>query len=338
MNKFRLSIPLIAMTRSIAMLATAATALLTLHASPALADNYPSKPITLIVPASPGGTSDFSGRVIGEMLSKELGQPVLVDNRPGAGNTIGAALVAKAAPDGYTLLLIDTTLTISPSLAAHLPYDTGTAFTHIGLVATAPYALIVKAGSPYKSVKELVAYGRAHPGKLTYASGGTGTGPHLAGALLGSSAGLNMVHVPYKGAAPALTDLLGGQVDLMFAGIPTALAQAKAGTVLPLAITDAGGRSPALPSVPTVAEAGFPNYSVLAWFGVSGPKGMNPAVVAKLNAAINKIVEMPDVKQKLLLQGAISAPTSPQAFDKLFHADMARWAKVVADNHIPRAD
>jgi tripartite-type tricarboxylate transporter receptor subunit TctC len=295
---------------------------------------YPVRPITIIVPATAGGTSDFSARVVGQKLAERLGQPVLVDNRPGAGNTIGAAAVARAEPDGYTLLLIDTTIAISPALGQKLPYDTGHAFTHIGLIASAPYVLIANAKSPFKTVADIVEYSKANPGKLSYASGGVGTGPHLAGALLETSAGLQMVHVPYKGAAPAMSDLMGGQVDLMFAGIPTALAQIKAGTITAIATTDGNARSPVLPNVPKVSESGYPDYSVPAWFGLSGPANMPPEVVAKLSLALNDLLKTQDAKDKLLSQGATASPTTPQAFDTFFHQEMARWAKIVAESHI----
>ena len=296
------------------------------------AEAYPSKPITMIVPFPAGGTTDILARAIGQELFKTLGQQVIVDNRPGAGGNIGSALVAKAAPDGYTLLMGTVgTHAINASLYAKMPYDTVKDFAPITQVAAVPNILVVNPTLPVKSVKELIAYAKANPGKLNFASSGNGTSIHLSGELFKTMAGVDMTHIPYKGSAPALTDLLGGQVNLMFDNMPSALPHVKAGKLRALAVTS-GKRSPAAPDLPTIEEAGVPGYEASSWFGVLAPAGTPPDIVNKLNAEIVRILKTPEMKERLSSQGAEPVGSSPGEFAAHIKAEMAKWAKVVKES------
>ena len=298
----------------------------------AQAPSYPSKPIRLVVPFPPGGTTDILAREVAQKLTDAWGQSVVVDNRPGAGGNIGAELVAKAAPDGYTLLMGTVgTHAINSSLYAKLPYDHVKDFAPVILVADVPNVLVVNPALPVNSVAELIAYAKSNPGKLNFASSGNGTSIHLSGELLKTMAGVQMVHVPYKGSAPALTDLVGGQVQLMFDNLPSSLPQIKAGKLRAIAVTSAT-RAAALPDVPTVAEAGLPGFEATSWFGVLAPAGTPQAIVAKLNVEIARWLATPEAQERLRGQGANAAGGSPEDFAKHIAAETAKWAKVVKES------
>src|SRR4030095_5020494 len=270
----------------------------------ACAQTYPTKPIRLVVPFPPGGATDILARDVAQKLSDAWGQSFVVDNRPGAGGNIGSELVAKAAPDGYTLEMGTVgTHAINASLYAKMPYDHVKDFVPVILVAGVPNVLVVNPSVPVNSVAELIAYAKANPGKLNFASSGNGTSIHLSGELFKVMAGVQITHVPYKGSAPALQDLLGGQVQLMFDNLPPSLPQIKAGKLKALAVTSTT-RAAALPDVPTMAESGLPGFEASSWFGVLAPAGTPPAIVAKLNAEIGKWLASPEAKEKLAKQGA----------------------------------
>jgi tripartite-type tricarboxylate transporter receptor subunit TctC len=298
-------------------------------AAPAQAQSYPDKPIKLVVPFAPAGATDVLARIVGQKLSELEKQPVIVDNRAGAGGNIGSDAVAKAAPDGYTLLMGAVgTHAINVSLYKKMPYDPVKDFVPVVLVATVPNVLVVPASLPVNSVKELIAYGKANPGKLNFGSSGNGTSIHLSGELFKSMTGVDMQHVPYKGSGPATVDLLSGQVQMMFDNLPSAMPNIKSGKLKALAVTSAK-RSPSLPDVPTIAEAGVPGYEAPSWFGILVPKGTPPEIVAKLNTDINKILAMPDTKKKFLEQGAEPAGGTPEQFAALINSEIPKWAKVV---------
>ncbi|MEO8675947.1 MAG: tripartite tricarboxylate transporter substrate binding protein [Casimicrobiaceae bacterium] len=307
-------------------------ALLALAAIVASAQTYPAKPIRLVVPFPPGGATDILARDVAQKLTEAWGQQVIVDNRPGAGGNIGSELVAKAAPDGYTLEMGTVgTHAINASLYAKMPYDHVKDFAPVILVAGVPNVLVVNPALPANSVAELIAYAKANPGKLNFASSGNGTSIHLSGELFKFMAGVQMTHVPYKGSAPALQDLLGGQVQLMFDNLPPSLPQIKAGKLRALAVTSLT-RAPALPDVPTMAEAGLPGFEASSWFGVLAPAGTPPAIVTKLNAEIAKWLATPEAKERLSKQGANAAGGTPEDFAKHIAAETAKWAKVVKDS------
>jgi tripartite-type tricarboxylate transporter receptor subunit TctC len=293
---------------------------------------YPNKPIRLVVPFPAGGTTDILARAAAQRLTETTGQPVVVDNRPGAGGNIGAELVAKSAPDGYTLLMGTVgTHAINASLYARMPFDHMRDFAPVILVAGVPNVLVVNPSVPANSVQELIAYGKANPGKLNFASSGSGTSIHLAGELFKTMSGVQMTHVPYKGSAPALADLIGGQVQLMFDNLPSALPQIKAGKLRALAVTSAQ-RSAALPDVPTVAEGGLPGFDATSWFGILAPAGTPKDIIAKLNGEVAKWLASAEAKEKLASQGAIAAGQSPEDFTRHIAAETAKWQKVVKDS------
>ena len=292
---------------------------------------YPTRPVRLVVPFPAGGTTDIIARATAQKLSEAWGQQVIVDNRPGAGGNVGSELVAKSAPDGYTLLMGTVgTHAINPSLYAKMPYDHVKDFAPVILVAGVPNVLVVNPELPVKSVPELIAYAKANPGKLNFASSGNGTSIHLSGELFKAMTGVQMTHVPYKGSAPALTDLVGGQVQLMFDNLPSSLAFIKAGKLQALAVTSAT-RAAALPDVPTVADF-VPGFEASSWFGILAPAGTPPAIIAKINGEVTKWLATPEAKDKLTAQGANAAGGSPQDFAKHIQAETAKWAKVVKDS------
>jgi tripartite-type tricarboxylate transporter receptor subunit TctC len=304
-------------------------AVLALSAAGATAQTYPAKPIRLVVPFPAGGTTDILAREVGQRLSASLGQPVVIDNRPGAAGNIGSELVAKSAPDGYTLLMATVgTHAINPSLYAKLPYDHVADFAPVILVASVPNVLEVTPSLPVNSVADLIKLAKEKPGQINFASSGSGTSIHLSGELFKTMAGVDMTHVPYKGSAPALADLIGGQVQVMFDNLPSSLAQIKAGKLRAIAVTSAQ-RAPALPNVPTIAESGLPGFEASSWFGVVAPAGTPPAIVARLNADLNQWLQTPDAKEKLLAQGAAAAGGSPEQFAAHIRAETEKWAKVV---------
>ncbi|MEP6657532.1 MAG: tripartite tricarboxylate transporter substrate binding protein [Betaproteobacteria bacterium] len=296
------------------------------------AASYPVRPIRLVVPFPAGGATDILARAIGQRFSEVLGQPVIVDNRPGAGGNIGSELVAKATPDGYTLLMGTVgTHAINPSLYAKMPYDHVKDFAPVILVAGVPNVFVVHPSVPVRTVGEFIAYAKANPGKLNFASSGSGTSIHLAGELFKVMAGVQMTHVPYKGSSPAIQDLLGGQVQLMFDNLPSALPQIKAGKLRALAVTSAN-RTPTLPDVPTVAEAGLPGFEASSWFGVLAPAGTPPAIINRLNAEGVKWLATPEAKEKMQNLGANAAGGTPDDFAAHIRAETVKWARVVKDS------
>jgi tripartite-type tricarboxylate transporter receptor subunit TctC len=296
----------------------------------ARAQDYPAKPVRIVVPFTPAGTTDIQARIVAQHLSEALKQSFVVDNRPGAAGNLGSELVAKAAPDGYTLLMCTvSTHGINPALyGAKIPYDAVKDFAPVSLVSTVPNMLVVNPSVPAKSVQELIAYAKKNPGKLNFASSGSGTSIHLSGELFKTMTGIDMVHVPYKGSAPALTDLMGGQVDLMFDNMPSSIEFVRAGKLRALAVTTAR-RSPALPDVPTVAESGVPGYEATAWFGVMAPGGTPKPIVDRLSAEIQTMVKKPEVRAKLAEQGAEPVGDTPDEFRTFVVAELDKWAKVV---------
>ena len=295
---------------------------------------YPSKPIRLIVPFAAGGGNDNVARLVGKRLADTLGQPVVVDNRPGAGGVVGAELAAKAAPDGYTLFLGGVgSHAINPNLHEKLPYDPLRDFAPVELLASAPLVLVVHPSVPARDIAEFVAYARAHPGRLNFASNGNGSSSQLAAVMFDSMAGVDMVHVPYKGLSPALTDLLSGQVQLMFSSVVAILPHIKAGKLRGLATTGAK-RLASLPELPTLAESGLPGYEASSWYGILAPAGTPRDIVMKLNAELSKALEQPEVKGSLLAEGAEPAGGSPEAFAAHIRAEKERLGKLIRDAKI----
>jgi len=295
----------------------------------AVAQAWPSKPIKYIVPFAPGGTTDILGRTIADKLSLALGQPVVIENKPGAGGGLGAELVAKAAPDGYTIMGgTISTHAINASLYKDLPYDPVKNFVPITLIARVPNMLVINPNVPAKNVQELVALLKANPGKYTFASSGNGTSQHLSGELFKIQAGVDMQHIPYKGSPPALQDVMGGQVTMTFDNITTAWPLAKDGKLRAVAVTTAK-RSSIAPDVPTLAEAGLPGYEIGSWQGVFAPAGTPPEIVKRLNTEIVKIINSPDVQQRLSTLGAEPAPNTPEEFAAMVKLEVVKWADVV---------
>jgi tripartite-type tricarboxylate transporter receptor subunit TctC len=310
-------------------LTIAAASALGLLALTPLAQAFPTKAITIIVPFSAGGTTDILARVLGQFISKDLGQPVIIDNRAGAGGNIGTQLVARAAPDGHTILMGTVgTHAINQSLYPKLAFDPIKDFAPLTRVALVPNLLVANPAQPFKTVKELMAYAKANPGKVTFGSSGSGTSIHLSGELFKQMAGVDIQHVAYKGSAPAVNDLLGNHIAIMFDNMPSAISHVKAGKLRPLAVTTAQ-RSPALPDVPTIAEAGVPGYEATSWFGLLAPAKTPAPVVAKLNASILKALADPDVKKKLLEQGAEPAGETPAQFAAFIASETVKWGKIV---------
>jgi tripartite-type tricarboxylate transporter receptor subunit TctC len=293
------------------------------------AQTYPSKPIRFIVPFPPGGGNDTIARLVGRKLSASMGQQIIVDNRPGAGGTIGAEAAARSAPDGYTMFLAGVASHgINPNLRRNLPYDPLKDFDAVSLIASAPLLVVVHPSLPVKSVKALIAFAKSHPGELNYASNGPGSSSHLAVELFDLMAGVKMTHIPYKGLSLALTDLLSGQVQVMFSSAVAAMPQVKAGRLRALAMTGSK-RSPAIPDIPTVAEAGVPGYETGSWYGVVVPAGTPKAAIDRLSKEIQAAVKSPDFQAKLNEEAVIPIGSTPAAFDKHIRAELARWAKVI---------
>jgi tripartite-type tricarboxylate transporter receptor subunit TctC len=290
---------------------------------------WPERPIRLIVAFPPGGGTDIVARLLAPALSQRLGQPITIDNRGGAGGNIGTYAAAHAAPDGYTLLMGNIAPNaINASTFKHLPYDPEKDFAPISLVAVTPNILVVNPSVPARSVPDLVALARAQPGALNFPSAGRGTSSHLAGELFNTMAGVQMVHVPYKGGGPAFTDLLGGQVQLFFATMPAAMPFVKAGKLRPLAVTSSQ-RSATLPDLPTIAESGLPGYSAVTWYGLLAPRGTPPEVVQRVSREINEILRLPATREQLVAQGFEPAGTSPSEFAGFISAEIVKWGKVV---------
>ena len=298
-------------------------------ALPALAQTYPSKPIKIVVPYPPGGFNDTLGRTLAAKFTEAWGQPAIVENKPGANTLIGSDFVAKSPPDGYTLLVVAFPFAVTPSLIRNMPYDTVKDFAPVVLAAQSPNLLVVNPTLPVKSVAELIALAKAKPNSLSYASTGNGSSNHISMELFKSLAGVQIVHIPYKGSAPAVTDMLGGQVHLMFDNVPNVLPHVKAGKLTALGQTGVK-RSPLVADVPTVAET-VPGYEVTVWFGLVAPAGTPKEVIQKLNAETLRILAMPDVRERFLAQGVEPVGSTPEQFADHIRAQMAKWSKVVAD-------
>ncbi|WP_312303839.1 tripartite tricarboxylate transporter substrate binding protein [Pulveribacter sp.] len=298
----------------------------------AAAQDFPAKPITIVVPFSAGGTTDILARVIGQGLQKELGQSVVVDNRAGAGGNIGGALAAKAPADGYTLFMGTVgTHAINEALYKKMPFDPVKDFAPLTRVANVPNLLVANPKQPFKTVQELIAYAKAHPGEVNFGSSGSGSSIHLSGELFKTMAKVDMVHVPYKGSAPAVTDLLGNQIGIMFDNMPSAIQHVRAGKLHPIAVTTAQ-RSPELPDVPTIAEAGVPGYEATSWFGMFAVAGTPKPVLDKLHAALAKVLAQPDVKKKIAEQGGEVVIETPEQFAAFIKTETAKWGKVVKES------
>ena len=306
----------------------AAAAALACAASAALAQPYPSKPIRLVVGFTPGGGVDINARLLQPKLTEYLGQQVIVDNRPGAGTNIANEHVAKSAPDGYTLLISTATVAINMSLYKKVPYDTLRDFATVSLFSQSPNILVVHASVPVKSVKEVIALAKARPGALNYSSAGSGTTQHLSGELFKLRTKTDIVHVPYKGSAPSLTALVGGEVSLSFANIPAIFSHVKAGRLRPLANLGPK-RSEVMPAVPTMKEAGVSGVEVVVWYGVLAPAATPRDIVSKLSDAVARAARSPDTRQRLIDQGAEPVGNTPEEFGKLLREEVARWAEVV---------
>lgn len=297
----------------------------------AAAQSYPVKPIRFIVPFPPGGPTDVLGRVIGQKLSEQVGQPVVIDNRAGAGGNVGFELAAKSPPDGYTIVLGAPPLAISPHLYAKLNYDPIKDFAPIALMASMPTVLLVHPSVPVRSLKELVQLAKANPGKLNFGSGGAGTSNLLASELLKGIAKIDLVHVPYKGASQAMLGLIGGQVDMVVIGTPTAIPQIQTGKVRALAVLSAR-RLPAIANVPTAAEAGFPGYEVITWYGVLAPAATPKAIVDRLNAELSKVMTEPGSRDRIVGAGFDTMTSTPEQFAGFIKAETVRWGKVIRDS------
>jgi tripartite-type tricarboxylate transporter receptor subunit TctC len=304
--------------------------LLALALPGAFAQNYPSRPVRLIVPFAPGGFTDVVARILGQKLSVAMGQAFIVENKAGAGSTIGTEFVAKAPPDGYTLLMVSSTHVISPWIYKNLPYDPIKSFTVVSKLVDSAYVLLVNPKVPTKDVQEFIALAKAAPGTIHYASSGNGSAQHLMGGLFVALTGAPLAHVPYRGSAGAATDLVGGVVESSFAGVPNALAQVPQGRLRALAVTTAK-RIPQLPDVPTLQEAGVPGYDASVWLALLAPAGTPHEVVAKLNAEIGKLMDTPDVRRALLGAGVEPAPSSPEAMAQYMAQEITRWGKVVKE-------
>lgn len=293
------------------------------------AEAFPTRPIRLIVPFTPGGTTDILARLVAQKAGEVLGQPMVVENRPGAGGNIGAEAAARSAADGYTLVMgtLGTQVT-NQFIYPRMPYDSAKDFAPVTLVANSPNVLLVNSTLPANSIGELIALAKREPGKINYASTSTGGSPHLSGELLSMMAGVRMQHVPYKGAAPAMTDLLAGQVNLMFDNLPSALAQIQGGKIKALAVTGVK-RASVLPSVPTVRESGLPDYEVNSWFGLLAPAGTPPERVRQLQQAVDKVLAMPDVRKRIQELGAEPGGEGSAAFAAQIKADTDKWSRVI---------
>jgi len=295
----------------------------------AVAQTYPSKPIRIIVPFTPGGTTDILARSLGQKLSEAWKQPVIVENRPGAGGSIGAELVAKAPPDGYTLLMGHIgTLAVNPTFYPKLPYDAVKSFAPVALIASVPNVLVVHPSVPANNVMELVALAKSKPGQLTYSTGGNGSAAHLAMEYFKLQTGTDLVHVPYKGAAPAVTDVVAGQVSMTMTGAPALMPHVQAGKLRALGVSSTK-RLAAFPQVPTIAEAGVKGFDATQWYGVVAPAGTPADIVKKLNGEIRTIMQSPEMQERLRSEGAIATVSTPEEFGKMIAAEIARWGTVI---------
>lgn len=317
------------MTKNIACLALACGAAFVVSTANAQEAAYPSKPIRFVVGQAPGGATDIIARLVGGRMDQTLGQNIVVENRTGAAGSIGAAFVARSAPDGYTVLVVSSSYSINPSLYTTLPFDPQKDLAPVSLLAEAPFLLVVHPSLPVKSAKDLIALAKAKPGALTYGSGGNGSSGHLAGALFESAAGVKLSHIPYKGAGQALIDVLSGQITLTFASVLSSTPHVKEGRLRVLGVTGAK-RSNALPQVPTIAEAGAPGYATTTWYGLLVPSSTQAAVIERLATAANKTVMAPDLRERMAGDGAEPVGSTPAVFQKHLASEIAKWRKVVS--------
>jgi tripartite-type tricarboxylate transporter receptor subunit TctC len=302
-------------------------------AAPLFAQSYPNKPLRLILPFQPGGTTDIIGRIIAAKYAERFGQPVVPENRPGAGSNLGIELAAKAKPDGYTMVLTSPALTVSPGLYKKLNYDPVKDLAPISMVVEGDYVLVIRPALPIKNLKDLVEYAKANPGKLNYGSGGVGTAPHLAGELLKSLAKIHIVHVPYKGANLAMIGMMGGEVDMVVIGITNAVPQIQAGKVRGLAVLGKA-RVPSLPDVPTASQAGLDHFEVTSWYGLLAPAGTPRDIIARLSAEWAKIAADPDTREKMQGAGFETVSSTPEQFSEFIRRDIARWGKVIKEANL----
>jgi len=301
--------------------------------APAQAQTYPTKALRLVVPFPPGGGTDIIARTLGDRMAADLGQPVIIDNRPGAGTMIGDDNVAKSAPDGYSLLIATFAHAVNPSLQAKVPFNTEKDFAPVALVGRSPNVLVVNPNKPFKSVADVLVFAKANPGKLTFGSFGNGTSAHLAGELFKNLAKVDMVHVPYKGSAPALTDLLGGQIDMMFTTVASVTQYIKSNRLRALGVTSAQ-RSAAYPNLPTIAEAGVPGYAAESWYGIYVPAGTPAIIIARLNQSVHAAVKTEAFKSRIEEEGLMVSSGTPEELAKYAQAEEVRWAKVVKEANI----
>ena len=299
-------------------------------AAPLARAAFPDRPLRIVVPFTPGGGTDTVARQLARELTDELGQSVVVENRPGASTIIGTENVAKSAPDGYTMLMSTFAHAVNPAIHKKLPYDTDQAFAPVAMIGKSPNVLVVSPKSQFKSVQDILVYAKAHPGKLTFGSYGNGTSAHLAGELFKSLGKVDILHVPYKGAGPGINDLIGGQIDMIFSTSASVSGHIKSGQLRALAVTTKD-RSPAYPGVPTVAESGEPEYFVDSWYGVFVPQGTPKAVIDQLNAAIKKVSKQPDFQKALELEGLVATVGTPEALGEFVKQEEVRWGKIVKD-------
>jgi tripartite-type tricarboxylate transporter receptor subunit TctC len=298
-------------------------------ASGAMAQQYPSRPVRLIVPYPPGGSTDFIARPVSERLGERLGQPVVMDNRGGAATVIGAEIAARAPADGYTLLVgTVTTLAVNPALKPKLPYDPVRDFAPVSMLSMQPYILALHPSVPATSVAQLVAHAKANPGKLSFASAGLGSGAHFAGELFNTMAGVSILHVPYKGTGPAITDVIGGRVEILYAGVATLRPYVGSGKMRVLAVTSAK-RSPGMPDVPTIAESGLSGYETNTWNSLLAPRGTPPVVIERLNAAVAQVLSEPDLRERWAQQGIDAEPGPPARLASHIQAEIARFNRLV---------
>ncbi len=322
------------MTRIRAALIAMAALLATVAPQIAKAQDFPTRPVRIVVAFPPGGPTDFVGRVVADKMTQLLGQRVYIDNKPGANGTLGGGDVAKSDPDGYSLFLTTAgAVTVSPHIQPNMPFDTFRDFAPVALVTRVTEVVVVSPKLGIKSVKDLVALAKQKPGAVTFASTGVGSPPHLAQIMLANAAGIKFLHVPYRGAAPALTDLLGGQVQVVSLDLPVLIAQIKAGNLLPIGVAGAK-RDVLLPDVPTLAEQGYPNTDASNWYGLLAPAKTPPAVIEKLNKAVNDALNDPAVHAKLVNAGATPVGGTPQAFGTFLKAEYDKWGRLVAANGI----
>ena len=291
------------------------------------AQDFPNKPVKILVPQTPGGASDALARIVAQKLSEKWGQPVVVDNRAGAGGNVGMEVVANSPADGYTLLMSYVgTHAINGSLYKKLPFDPEKDFAPVATLATLPFVVVTRPDAPYKTIPELVAAAKA--GRLNYGSAGNGSVNHLLGEMFNTATGVKLVHVPYRGAAPAMQDLMGGQIQLVFTSLPSVAGAIKQGTLHPIAVTSAK-RAASFSQIPTIAESGYRDFDVNPWFGLFAPAKVPAQVVGKINADVNEVLRSPDVVEKFMAQGAEPYATDPKQFAAVLHADIAKWSQVV---------